>query len=72
MSSTQLLQLQTGGVIPDVLSNGTSFSNSLTVVWPSATLDTPGKELGREETQPEPTLYVNPAVILLAVMYSMS
>jgi hypothetical protein len=62
MSSSTAATLQSGDVIPHVLAHGTSFSSSLTVVWPNTTLDTPGKELDREDTQPEPTLYVNPSV----------
>jgi hypothetical protein len=62
MSSSTAAALQSGSVIPDVLAPGTSFSSKVTVVWPNTTLDTPGKELGREDTQPEPTLYVNPSV----------
>jgi hypothetical protein len=62
MTSNTAAALQSGNVIPDVLAHGASFSSNLTVIWPNTTLDTPGKELGREDTQPEPTLYVNPPV----------
>src|ERR1700710_2298691 len=54
-------QLQKDNVIPDVLSQSTSLSHDLVVKWPNATLDSPGKELGREDTQPEPTLHLSPA-----------
>jgi len=61
MTSSTAATLHSGNVIADVLASETSFSSNLTVVWPDTTLDTPGKELGREDTQPEPTLYVNPS-----------
>ena len=49
-------------VIPDVLPEGTTLSHDLKVVFPEVTLDTPGQELGREETQPEPRLFLDPVV----------
>ena len=49
-------------VIPDVLAEEPELSYGLTLTWPDATLDTPGKEIGREETQPEPKVYLNPVV----------
>jgi len=52
--------LQKDNVIPDVLPQSTSPSYDLTVKWPSATLSSAGKELGREDTQPEPTLHLSP------------
>jgi len=47
-------------VITDVLPGNTELSYDLTVQWPEATLENAGVELGREETQAEPTLYLNP------------
>ncbi|KAJ4289621.1 hypothetical protein N0V90_010950 [Kalmusia sp. IMI 367209] len=47
-------------VIPDILPEKTELLYDLKVVFPNATLDVPGKELGREETQPEPKLYLDP------------
>jgi len=49
-------------VITDVLPGALDLSYDLTVRWPKATLDTAGEELGREETQAEPTLSLSPAV----------
>jgi hypothetical protein len=49
-------------VITDVIPGNIELSYDLTVRWPDATLDKPGVELDREKTQPEPTLYLNPAV----------
>jgi hypothetical protein len=49
-------------VITDVLPGNTELSYDLTVQWPEATLENAGVELGREETQAEPTLYLNPTV----------
>jgi phosphatidylethanolamine-binding protein len=58
MSPDKMSQLHEGKVIPDVLSEGTSLSYDLVVKWPNAVLDTPGKLLDREDTQPEPTLQI--------------
>jgi hypothetical protein len=60
MSQEQLLREHK--VIPDVLSEGTQLAYDLRVKFPNATLDAPGQELGREETQPEPKLFLSPAV----------
>jgi hypothetical protein len=49
-------------VITDVLPGNLNLSYDLTVKWPNTTLDKPGEELDREETQPEPTIYLSPAV----------
>jgi hypothetical protein len=49
-------------VITDVLPGSLDLSYNLTVKWPNTTLTEPGEELDREETQPEPTLYLSPAV----------
>jgi hypothetical protein len=49
-------------VIPDVLPEDFTPTYDLTLEWPSATLNTPGKELGREETQPEPKVTITPPV----------
>jgi hypothetical protein len=49
-------------VITDVLPGNIDLSYDLTVKWPETTLDKPGVELDREQTQPEPTLYLSPAV----------
>ena len=49
-------------VITDVLPGNLDLSHDLTVKWPETALSKPGVELGREETQPEPTLYLHPAV----------
>jgi hypothetical protein len=49
-------------VITDVLPGNLDLNYDLTVKWPSTTLNQAGEELDREETQPEPTLYLNPTV----------
>jgi hypothetical protein len=49
-------------VITDVLPGNLDLLYDLTVKWPNALLDKPGVELGREDTQPEPTLFLNPPV----------
>jgi hypothetical protein len=59
---SQTVQLQKGNVIPDVLSAPALLSKDLVVKWPNAVLDTPGKQLDREATQPEPTLHLTSAV----------
>lgn len=51
-------QLQSHDVIPDVLPSGTQLSQTLVVKWPKTTLDNPGAELDREETQSTPTLWI--------------
>ncbi|KAK3216748.1 hypothetical protein GRF29_1g873704 [Pseudopithomyces chartarum] len=60
MSQDRTQILREHKVIPDVLPEGTTLSHDLKVVFPEATLDTPGQELGREETQPEPRLFLDP------------
>lgn len=62
MSQDRTQILREHKVIPDVLPEGTTLSHDLKVVFPEATLDTPGQELGREETQPEPRLFLDPVV----------
>jgi hypothetical protein len=49
-------------VITDVLPGNLDLAYDLTVKWPKTVLNKPGEELGREETQPEPTLYLHPTV----------
>lgn len=49
-------------VVPDVLPVGLDIPSSLTIKWPNTVLDAPGKELNREETQPQPKLYLDPSV----------
>ena len=49
-------------VTPDVLSTNADIKYDLTVSWPETTLSKPGEELDREQTQPEPTLKLSPAV----------
>lgn len=64
MSQDNQRILREHNVIPDVLPEETQLSYNLKVTFPNATLDVPGKELGREETQPEPKLYLSPPVSL--------
>ena len=47
-------------VITDVLPGNLDLSYDLTVKWPNTTLEKPGEELSRRDTQPEPTLDLNP------------
>jgi hypothetical protein len=49
-------------VITDVLPGELDLKYDLTVKFPEATLDKVGEEIGRDETQPEPTLSLSPAV----------
>lgn len=49
-------------VITDVLPGNLDLSYDLTVKWPNTTLEKPGEELSRRDTQPEPTLDLNPTV----------
>ncbi|KAI3392602.1 hypothetical protein diail_5476 [Diaporthe ilicicola] len=53
-------KLQECHVCPDVLPIGLELPFRVTAKWPNAILNTPGEELDREETQPEPKLYVSP------------
>jgi hypothetical protein len=64
ISSTQERQLILAQhkVIPDALPYGLDLSYGLTVKWPETTLDTLAQELDREATQPEPKVYLDPAV----------
>ncbi|KAK6527595.1 hypothetical protein TWF694_004579 [Orbilia ellipsospora] len=58
--STNTSFLETSDVIPDVLPQSTKLSSDLIIRWPDTILDSPGLELGREETQPEPTIQLKP------------
>jgi hypothetical protein len=49
-------------VITDVLPGELDLRYDLTVKWPDVTLDKAGEELGYEETRPQPTLHLSPAV----------
>lgn len=64
--------LQEHQVVPDVLPVGLDIPSNLKVQWPKTVLDSPGKELDREETQPEPKLYLDPSVSDLGQDESMS
>jgi len=56
-------------VITDVLPGNLDLSYDLTVKWPNATLEKPGEELGREDTQPEPTLHLIPTVRMVLLQH---
>jgi hypothetical protein len=64
MSNTQATKqaLSEHKVIPDVLPDTINLPYNLTLEWPNATLDTPGKELANSDTKPEPKVFLNPAV----------
>jgi hypothetical protein len=49
-------------VIPDVLPESINLSYNLTLEWPNAKLDEPGKLLPCDDTKPEPRVIVTPAV----------
>jgi hypothetical protein len=49
-------------VITDVLPGNLDLKYHLTVKWPDTTLEKAGEELGREQTQPEPTISLSPPV----------
>lgn len=59
-------------VIPDVLPVGLDIPFNLNIKWPSTVLNSPGKELDREETQLEPRLYLNPSVRVTRLNESIS
>ncbi|KAI4927268.1 uncharacterized protein J4E92_006435 [Alternaria infectoria] len=48
-------------VIPDVLPDTINLSYNLTLEWPNAKLDTPGKELANADTKEEPKVFLDPA-----------
>ena len=52
-------------VIPDVLPDTINLSYNLTVEWPNAKLDTPGKELANADTKEEPKVFLDPSVSIL-------
>lgn len=55
--------LRKHNVIGDVLPLATEqFWYDMKVQFRNATLDAPGKELGREETQDEPKIFLSPVV----------
>ncbi|KAL1795494.1 hypothetical protein ACET3X_005718 [Alternaria dauci] len=62
MSDTQATKqaLAEHKVIPDVLPDTVNLSYNLTLEWPNAKLDTPGKELENADTIPEPKVFINP------------
>jgi hypothetical protein len=64
MSNTQATKqaLSEHKVIPDVLPDNINLSYNLTLEWPNAKLDKPGKELENHDTKPEPKVFINPAV----------
>jgi hypothetical protein len=64
MSNTQATKqaLSEHKVIPDVLPDTINLPYNLTLEWPNAKLDTPGKELANSDTKPEPKVLINPAV----------
>ena len=68
MPPNEAVELIKGNVIPDVLPHGTKYNHQLTVKWPTATLEISGKELDREATQPEPTLWIEPEVTNIPVL----
>lgn len=70
MSQRTIQVLREHKIIPDVLSEATNLSYDLKVKFPDATLDVPGKELGREETQHEPKLYLDPVVRIASLRHS--
>ncbi|CAN9128325.1 PEBP-like protein [Alternaria alternata] len=63
MSNTQATKqaLSEHKVIPDVLPDNINLSYNLTLEWPNAKLDKPGKELENHDTKPEPKVFINPA-----------
>ncbi|KAJ9196321.1 hypothetical protein DTO164E3_6377 [Paecilomyces variotii] len=48
-------------IIPDILAPGTKVPRNLKVIWPNAKLEKPGQMIERDETQPQPTLFVEPS-----------
>ncbi|KAH6655550.1 hypothetical protein BKA67DRAFT_690333 [Truncatella angustata] len=54
-------------IIPDVLSDNVKPAYSLTLNWPNTTLESPAQELGGEETQPQPLVYLNSAWLVTNV-----
>jgi hypothetical protein len=50
-------------IIPDILPEGINLSYNLTLEWPNAKLDEPGKLLQCEDTKPEPKVTITPAVL---------
>lgn len=55
-------------VVPDVLLDGSKLSYDMKIKWPNAVLDTLGKELDREDTQPEPLIYLDPTVLTFYIL----
>lgn len=49
-------------IIPDILPENLDLFFDLTLKWPEAILDAPGKQLDREKTQTEPEIFLNPPV----------
>lgn len=49
-------------LVPAVLSENVDFKYNVKIQWPETTLETPGQELGREQTQAQPKVFLDPAV----------
>lgn len=64
-TKSRISMLSELNVIPDVLSDGLKLAYDLRLEWPEAKLDKPGEELGREDTQAEPKVFIHPPVRLL-------
>jgi hypothetical protein len=63
MTQDQQQLLRKHNVIGDVLPLATTgFAYDMKVQFRNATLDAPGQELGREETQDEPKIFLSPIV----------
>jgi hypothetical protein len=59
-------------IITDVLPGNLDLQYDLHVEFPDTKLNTAGEELGREETQPEPTLSLSPTVCAHATIRNLN
>lgn len=70
MPQDQQQLLRKHNVIGDVLPLTTKeLAYDMKVQFRNATLDTPGQELGREETQDEPKIFLSPTVRITVCMF---
>lgn len=62
MVSVATSALQAENIIGDILPRDVKLQYNLKVEFPNAKLEQPGQKIDVKDTQPQPTVYVEPAV----------
>lgn len=69
MSTTDVTKsLMAEDVIPDILPTGTVVRRNLKVVFQKAKLERPGQMIDRDDTQPKPSVFVDPPVRIFLIL----